>query len=50
MEARLRNILKNTNVTTFIKTILESSYKVLLDTYTLLAPTWLILLLRVIEF
>ena len=39
METRLRNILRTANVTEFIKTILESSYKVLLGPYTLATPT-----------
>ena len=37
METRLRNILRTTNVTEFIKTILESSCKVL-DPYILVVP------------
>ena len=43
-------ILKTTNATEFIKTILESSYKVLLGTYILAAPTRPVLLLRAVEF
>ena len=39
METRLRNILRTTNVIKFIKTILESSFKVLLGTYILVAST-----------
>ena len=38
METRLRNILRTTNVTEFIKTILESSCKVLLGPYILAVP------------
>ena len=38
METRLSNILKTTNATKFIKTILESSYKVLLGTYNFVGP------------
>ena len=49
METRLRNILKTTNATKFIKSVLESSYKVLLGTYNLAAPTRLVLLLRALE-
>ena len=50
METRLRNILKTTNATKFIKTILESTYKVELGTYNLAAPTRAVFLLRVFEF
>ena len=50
MEMRLCNILKTTNATKFIKTILESSYKVLLGTYDLVAPMRPVFLLRVDEF
>ena len=47
METRLSNILKTTNATKFIKTILESTYKVVLDTYNLAAPTRLVSFLTV---
>ena len=50
METRLNNILKTTNTTNFIKTILENSYKVLLGTYNLAARTWAVFLLRAVEF
>ena len=50
MKTRLRNILKTTNATKFIKTILESTYKVVLGAYKLAAPTWLIILFRAVEF
>ena len=50
METRLNNILKTTDATKFSKTILESTYKVVLDTYNLAAPTRSVFLLRVIEF
>ena len=50
METRLRNILRTTNVTEFIKTILESSYKVLLGPYILAAPTRLVFFLTAVEF
>ena len=50
METRLNNILKTTNATNFIKTIIENSYKVLLGTYNLAAPTWPVFLLRAVEF
>ena len=50
METRLSNILKTINATKFIKTILESTYKAVLGTYKLGAPTWLIFLLREVEF
>ena len=50
METRLRNILKTTNATKFIKTILESSHEVLLSTYILVAPTWPVFFLRAVEF
>ena len=39
MEATLYNILKTTNATKFIKTILKSTYEVVLATYNLAAPT-----------
>ena len=50
METRLNNILKNTYGTKFIKTIPESTYKVVLDTYNLMAPTQPVSLLRAVEF
>ena len=50
METRLRNILKTTNITKFIKTILKSTYKVLLGTYSLAVPTQPIFLLRAVDF
>ena len=50
METRLNNILKTTDATKFSKTILESTYKVVLDTYNLAAATRPVFLLRVIEF
>ena len=50
METPLSNILKTTNTTKFIKTILESTYKVVLDTYNLAAPTRPVFLLRAVEF
>ena len=50
METRLSNILKTTNATKFIKSILESSYKVVLGRYSLAAPTQLVFLLRAVEF
>ena len=50
MEARLRNILKSTNATKLIKTILKRSHKVLLDTCNLAALTWPVFLLRAVEF
>ena len=50
MEKRLYNILKTANATKFIKTILESTYKVVLDTYNLAAPTQSVFLLRAVEF
>ena len=50
METRLYNILKTKKATKFIKTILESTYKVVLSTYNLAAPTRPIYLLRVAEF
>ena len=50
METRLSNILKTTNATKFIKTILESTYKVVLGTYNLAAPTRPVFLLRAVEF
>ena len=50
METRLSNILKTTNATKFIKTILERTYKVVLGTYNLAAPTWPAFLLGGVEF
>ena len=50
METRLRNILKIANATEFIKTILESFYKVLLGTYNLAAPARRAFLLRAVKF
>ena len=50
METRLYNILKTTNPTKLIKTILESPYKVVLGTYDLAAPTPLVFLLKTVEF
>ena len=50
MEMRLSNILKTTNATKFIKTILQSTYKVVLGTNNLAAPMWLVFLLRAVEF
>ena len=49
METRLSNILETTNVTMFIKTILESTYKVVLGKYNLAAPTQPVFLLRAVE-
>ena len=46
----LNNILKTTNATKFIKTIIESTYKVVLGTYNLAAPMRSVFLLRVVEF
>ena len=40
METRQCNISRTTNATEFIKTILESSYKVPLGPCSLVAPTW----------
>ena len=50
MEKRLNNILKATNATKFINTILESTCKVVLGTYNLEASTRPIFLLRAVEF
>ena len=50
METRLSNILKTTNATKFIKTILENAYKVVLGTYNMVAPTQPVFLLRAVEF
>ena len=47
METRLSNISKTTM---FIKTILESTYKVVLGTYNLAAPTRPAFLLRAVKF
>ena len=50
MEMRLSNILKTPNATKFIKTILESTYKIVIDTYNLADPIWPMFLLRAVEF
>ena len=50
METRLCNILETTNATKFIKTILESTYKVVLGTDNLAVPTRPVFLLRAVEF
>ena len=50
METRLHNISKTTNNADLIKAILESSYKVLLDTCNLMASTRPDFLLRAVEF
>ena len=50
MKTRLSNILKTANVTKFIKTILESAYKVVLGTYNLADPTRPVILLKAVEF
>ena len=50
MKTRLSNILKATNATKFIKTIPEGTYKVVLGTYNLVAPTRLVFLLGAVEF
>ena len=50
METRLSNILKTTNTTKLIKTILESTYEVVLGTYNLAASTQSVFLLRAVEF
>ena len=52
METRLSNILKTTNATKFIKTILKSTYKIafVLDTYKLAAPKRPVFSLRAGEF
>ena len=50
METRLSNILKTTNAAKFIKTILETTYEVVLGTYKFAAPTRLVYLLRAFEF
>ena len=48
METRLSNILKTTNTTKFIKTILESTYKVVLGKYDVCMYVFFILIWRVI--
>ena len=50
METRLSNILKTTNATKFIKTILESTYKAVLGTYNLAVPMRPVFALRAVEF
>ena len=50
METKLSNILKTKNATKFIKTILESTYKVVLGKYNLEAPMQPVFLLRAVEF
>ena len=50
METRLYYILKTTNDTKLINTILESTYKVVLGTYNLVAPVRPVFLLRAVEF
>ena len=50
MEMRLSNILKTTNATKFIKTILESTYKAVLGTSNLAAQIQQVFLLRAAEF
>ena len=50
METRLSNILKTTNATKFIKTVLERTYKVALGTYNLVVPTRPVFLLRAAGF
>ena len=47
---RLSNILKTTNATKFIKTILESTYKAVLGTSNLAAQIQQVFLLRAAEF
>ena len=47
---RLSNILKTTNATDLVKTILESTYKVALGTFKLAVPTRPAFLLRKVEF
>ena len=50
-ESRLRNILRTTNVTEFIKAILESFCKVLLGPYILVVPKRLVFFfLTAVEF
>ena len=43
-------MLKTTNAIKFIKTIQESTYKVVLGTYNLAAPTRHVFLLRAVVF
>ena len=50
METRLRNILRTTNVKEFIKTILESFYKVLLGPYILATLILPVFFLTAVEF
>ena len=50
METRLLNVSKTTNAKNFIKTILESSYLVLLVTCNLVAPRQPALFLTAVEF
>ena len=50
METRLRNILRTTNVTEFIKAIRESSCKVLLGPYILVVPEQPVFFLTAVEF
>ena len=50
METRLSNILKTINATKFIKTILESTYKVVSGKYKFGTPTRPVFLLREVEF
>ena len=50
MKTRLYYILKTTNAAKFIKTILESTYKIVLGTYNLVAPMLSVFSLRAIEF
>ena len=47
---RLSNVLKTKNDAKFIKTILESTYKVVSDAYNLAAPTLPAFWLRAVEF
>ena len=50
METRLSNILKTTNVTEFINSILESTYKAVLGKYKFGAQMRPVFLLREVEF
>ena len=50
METRLSNILKTANATKCRKTILESTYQVVLGAYNLAAPARPIFLLRTVEY
>ena len=50
MDTRLCNVLKTTNATKLIETILKRSYKVLLVTNNLAASAWPVVLLKVVEF